>query len=610
MISELVLTSSGSLVVRFWSSVILIVLVCFCQRSYAHPVSAQPAPTAKKFYVRNVIIEVGEIFENNPGFPFSTANEAKTKTKESVIRREILLKEGDVFDTYLLKQSERNLRLQRFLRDIKVTPVFDGDQVDIKIHARDAWTLVPYLSYSTGAGQKNRGIGLYDSNLAGTATRLEGRYQEQYSRQTYGLSFSDPQFLGTLKRFNAQFEDRSDGRITQAGLGLPFRSLMQRDSWSTDGGTSNIVGRLFEGGSERYIFRQKIDTFNALYTFAGPGLHPAERDDPYTGIYKGQRILSQLYSVGWSYQSASFTQATLNDYNDLNLDPDTVSNDPAQLPVNRRFSGPLLQYENIEPQFVTVNYIDRFDRVEDYNIGDQSLVNLLIAPRSLGSIDNVAIISANRGAGWRINSSSFLRAEFGGSSRLYKDHVENTLVRGEAKYYATLGDWFIQDTFFGRHTFASQFFVDLGENLDDDRQLLLGADNALRGYEVNTFEGDKRMALNLEERAHVADDIFQLISLGTAVFLDVGGVTRGSLGQIVTDDLYGDVGVGLRFCFPRSSGGSVLRMDIAVPLRDGPDGSKSGEPRFLFSAGQLFGARLRSEVVGAQNTSLGIGFDR
>ena len=54
----------------------------------------------------------------------------------------------------------------------------------------------------------------------------------------------------------------------------------------------------------------------------------------------------------------------------------------------------------------------------------------------------------------------------------------------------------------------------------------------------------------------------------------------------------------------------MVRMDVAFPLRDGPDGSKAGEPRLVFAAGQLFGARLRSEELGAENASSQIGFDR
>jgi hypothetical protein len=101
-----------------------------------------------------------------------------------------------------------------------------------------------------------------------------------------------------------------------------------------------------------------------------------------------------------------------------------------------------------------------------------------------------------------------------------------------------------------------------------------------------------------------------LVSLGTAVFLDVGGATRGTLGSILQDELYGDAGVGLRIGFPRASGSGIIRIDLAVPMRDGPDGSQAFEPRIIASAGQLFSARLRSEQVGAENASVGIGFDR
>lgn len=561
-------------------------------------------------YIRSVTVKIGEIFEDNSGTFYNTANALKVSTKESVIRTELLFKEGDVFDPYLVRQTARNLRLQRFLRDIKVVPTFDGDAVDVAVSARDAWTLIPFLSYSSGTGQNNRGIGISEGNLAGGATRLDTRYQESASRKTYALAVTDPQFLGTRKRFTAGYADRSDGHVYQAGIGLPFRHLLQRDAWSIDFSQQNTIGRLFDAGEETYIFRQHLDDFQAMYTFAGPGAHPATEDDPYTGIFKGQTVLSQQYSVGWGYQSASFFQANEQDYEDLDLDPAQVSNDPADLANNRRFSGPMIQYQNIQPEFISMNYIDRFDRVEDYNLGDESLLNMMFSPRSMGSRENSFLMNANRSRGWRFSERSFLRGEVGGASRFDKNQLNNTLLRAEAKYYSVIGDYFAGDRFLGRHTIASQFFMDFGEDLDRDRQLLLGADNSLRGYEMNTFEGDKRMALTIEERAHVADDVFQLVSIGTAFFLDVGGATRDTLYSIVSDDLYGDIGFGLRFCFPRASGGGVVRMDIALPMRDGPDGSNAWEPRVVFAAGQLFGARLRSEVVGAENASSGVGFDR
>ena len=577
--------------------------------AWAEP-TATPPP--EKRYIRKITIKVGEVFEDGTESAYALVNNIKTSTDGAVIRRELLFREGDTFDPYLIKQTARNLRLQKFLRAIKITPTFDGDAVDVVVEARDSWTLIPYLSYSSGTGQKNQGIGLSEGNLLGEATRVETRFEQNATRNSFGAVVQDPQFLGTRHNFLIAGADRSDGSLSRVALGLPFRSLMQRDSWNMDANQADTIGRLFDAGQETYIFRQHLNNLAALYTFAGPSATPAEKDDPYTGIYKGQWVLSQRYSVGYSYQDATFYQADEQDYQDLDLDPSTVSSDPADLATDRRFSGPLFQYQTIHPEFIAMNYIDRFDRVEDYNLGDESLINFQVAPRSLGSRENATIATANRSKGWKLSNSSFVRGEVGGASRYNYDgnKLENSLLRTEVKAYSVLGDLFVGERFIGRHTFASQFFVDFGDNLDKDRQLLLGADNSLRGYEINTFEGDKRMVLNLEERSHLADDIFQLVSVGTAFFVDLGGASRDSLAEIATDELYGDVGAGLRFCFPRASGGGIVRIDVAFPLRDGPDGSEAWSPRVVFAAGQLFGARLRSESLGPENASLGIGFDR
>ena len=60
---------------------------------------------------------------------------------------------------------------------------------------------------------------------------------------------------------------------------------------------------------------------------------------------------------------------------------------------------------------------------------------------------------------------------------------------------------------------------------------------------------------------------------------------------------------------PAASGTRVLRVDIALPLRDGPDGSDRYEPRIIFSGGQLFSGFLRSERVGGERATVDVGFD-
>src|SRR5690606_29139848 len=130
-------------------------------------------------------------------------------------------------------------------RDIRVRPTFDGDAVDVEIEAQDTWTLIPGVTYSTGTGRKNRGVALSDSNFLGTATRLEGRFQQEQERESYGLVYSDPQFLGTRKNLELAAFDRSDGSIYSAVFRNPFRSLRQQESWSFSTRMGDTVGRLF-----------------------------------------------------------------------------------------------------------------------------------------------------------------------------------------------------------------------------------------------------------------------------------------------------------------------------------------------------------------------------
>ncbi len=118
-------------------------LILTAVHAWAEP-TATPPP--EKRYIRKITIKVGEVFEDGTESAYALVNNIKTSTDGAVIRRELLFREGDTFDPYLIKQTARNLRLQKFLRAIKITPTFDGDAVDVVVEARDSWTLIPYLS--------------------------------------------------------------------------------------------------------------------------------------------------------------------------------------------------------------------------------------------------------------------------------------------------------------------------------------------------------------------------------------------------------------------------------------------------------------------------------
>ncbi|MBX7136767.1 MAG: BamA/TamA family outer membrane protein [Oligoflexia bacterium] len=556
---------------------------------------SETPPEFRDKTIRSIKIDIANVFDDPSNLIYRKANELKFRTREEVVRRELLFTEGDRYEQFLIDESLRVLRQTKYLRKVNITPKVDGDFVDILISCSDTWTFIPQVDYSTGDGRRRIAAGLGESDLLGLGKRAEVLYEDDSSRQSIEAVYEDPRILGSEYRGLGAVFNRNDGNRVVFLLSDPFRTLLDERGWNLSTDVSDTVGRLFQNGDERFIYRQEKADLVFRYTVA--------RGDPSANLSR--------FSLGYDYHDASFSPADAQDFHDIDLDPESVShNNQRLLAEDRRYTGPSINYEYLHQDFISMNYIDRFERVEDYNLGDDFSINLLFAPTVLGSIENAGLLSANQSRGWRFGNSSFLRGEIGAASRVNSQDFSDSLLRTELRYYNVLGPKYLGERFIGRHTLAASFFLDFGDDLDRDREFLIGGDNALRGYKAKTFTGDKRAALNLEDRVHFVDDLFELVSIGGAVFLEAGGATPDPLGDLFSKRLYADAGVGLRIAFPRSSGERVLRIDLALPLRDGPDDSGAFEPRLLLSGGQLFGSRLRSETFGPEKASVEVGFDR
>lgn len=545
--------------------------------------------------IRNITIKILPVFEGDDlSFLYDTANSIKIQTKQSLIKNELRFEEGQPYDEFTIRETERQIRALRFLREVWIEGTPQGDFVDIEVHVQDTWTFIPLISFNQSSGSSKRTFGVADGNMLGYGIRGEILEESDNGRQSVETALDDPRLFSSYNRGQIGYFDRNDGQRFVFLLSRPFLSFLDRTSWAISAEDSDVVGRLFEAGDEDYIFRRSNRELRIRYTLA--------RGTPDTIVTR--------YSFGFDTVNEQFAQATADDYESLDLDPNEVSNSVDRLAPDRSFTGPLFGLQRIEPDFIAMNYIDRFDRVEDYNLGNEFSFTLFGAPAILGSRGDSLQFSGNRSFGHRFSSVSFLRFEAGGSTRVYDQELQNSLIRGEVKYYNVLGSCFLGDAFFGRHTLAGGLSTDIGDSLDPDRQFLLGADSGLRGYQRNTLTGDKRFLLNLEDRIHLYDDVLKILSIGAVGFFDVGGATYGSLGNLLSKDAYPSVGVGLRLGFPRSTSSGVVRFDVALPLRDSPDGEDRLTPVFTISAGQAFSSRVRSETLGPEKANVEVGFDR
>lgn len=542
-------------------------------------------------------VKVGEVNKNykdvksSLDWAYQTANDIKASTRESVICRELLFKSGDVLDEFVIAESERNLRSLSFLRKVKISFTVDNGYADVLVSVQDTWTLFPQMSFSSGGGTNRTSLGIVERNVLGFGKRVEMLYADDEGRDTIEGVYDDNRFLNTRNRLLLGHFYRVDGYRSLVSLSRPFRSLVDKSAWNVSAEVSDLVGKLYENGDERFIFRQEHTDLSASFSKS----------------YGEPDKLVRRYTLGYDYVNDVFSEASQSDYLDVDVDPENVLHDPSMLADDRKFSGPFFAFRQIEPHFISLDYIDRFERVQDFNLGVEWSTKIGVAPKTLGSDADTLFLSMSRSSGIEFRNKSILRSSNTLLGRVGDGGLSNAVARFEGKLYSVLGPRYMYDIFVGRHTLAGSVVVDAGLEFDSDLELLLGAANGLRGYKDRTFTGSHRLIINLEDRIYLVEDVFKVASFGCAVFADIGGVSSNSVFDILDDRLYGDVGVGLRVGFPRSSGGSVLRFDVAVPLRTGPDDSEQFKPRFLMSFGQVFDSALSSESSQAKQANVDIG---
>ncbi len=587
---------------RFYPILAVVLLLCnlalpsfgLAQSTISKSSNLRSSTTVNKnLIIREVKIVVRDVFdEDKPVAIFRAANAVKINTKEDIVRRELLFKVGDYYDSFVLAESARNLRTLPFLRDVKITEVREGDNVDILVSVQDVWTLFPVLSLSSGSGTKSQTVGVTEGNLLGYGKRAEFLIGEDEGRSKREFVFDDRRFLGSLQRFSLGHFERSDGQSSVVSWGMPFRSLVNKEAWFTESARSDLVGRMFENSNTDYIYRQQRESFSGGYTrsFGNP-------DESLTRL-----------TFGYGFIRDSFSEADSGDYRSIGLDPADFQSQPQRLADDRRFSGPTFTYQNIVPDFISVSYVDLFDRPQDLNLGNEFVVNSQIAPTVLGSLQDSLLYKISDIEGFRINPNEFIRLQVGTSGRFEQDSFRQLTFGLQSKYYNIKGPKYLLGQFVGQHTLAGNFLMESAFNTDNDYQMNLGATNGLRAYSDRTFTGRHKVLLNLEDRAHFIDDIGKLVSLGGAAFFDLGGVYDTAPFSAFQDGVYSNIGLGLRLGLPRSSGGAVIRIDLAVPLRDGLDGSQTGQPRLLITTGQLFNAFLRSDAPSLQAPSISAGF--
>ncbi len=134
------------------------------------------------------------------------------KTRAFTISNWLLIKKNQPLDSLLVKETERLIRSQRYVRGvasrIELTSP-NSDSVDVYIRVLDAWSLVPEFSTSTSAST----FRLTERNFMGLGHQLSGTYRQSLtgSENSYSTGYTIPTLFKTFIRTSLNYQKEVDG---------------------------------------------------------------------------------------------------------------------------------------------------------------------------------------------------------------------------------------------------------------------------------------------------------------------------------------------------------------------------------------------------------------
>ena len=464
--------------------------------------------------------------ENNVLYRF--INKIHSPTKNYVIRRQLLFKQGEILKPRLLTESERILRDNSYLSDAIVLPHQRcGDSVDLIVVVRDLWTLLPKLFFSRKGGNNKYGLTLEDKNILGTGNAMFLEFINDRERDSVALGYGTKQLFNTRISLDAVYSDTTDGLFKKLEVKQPFFAL--DTSWSFG---AKFNERVFVESLE--AFNQDIEIFD----------HIENNYQLFAGYSRGLKDgFTQRYTFGFSRSENIFG----------------ITNNTSTIPEDRILTYPWVQYSIIEDNFNIYQNLNALYRTEDVPIGLAFSSLLGYADESFSSELSQWVFSLRFQDSPLTLTRHLLRTNFqvGG----FWDRDSNDFVN-------TIGS--IDLSYFWLKTEKQRVFIglsyDQGDNLTLDHLLPLGGDEGLRGYPSEYLLGEQRLLVNLEHRYFFNAHYLNLFRFASVIFFDMGQTkaSEKSVGQ--DSELLTSAGVGIRINSSKTNVSRIIHIDLAFPL--------------------------------------------
>jgi len=474
-------------------------------------------------------IDRNDIFDiSNPktkAWFYRWANALHIISKEDFIRSMLLFKEGDPYSASLAAESARMLRGLGIMNPVNITAHRVGEGVEVMVETHDQWTLKTGGKLGVFGSNASYHIDFEEENLLGWGKAVSLAYESDNERNSWSLGYFDPNVFNSRWRVNLVHATYSDGFHDEVVIDRPFYSLVTPWSWGFAGLRQELI---------EHLYSQSESVVDGL------------RETEQMSVWGGARLpgggdVTRRLIAGWEHRE--------NLYSDWIWD-DTGT--PYPPPEDRLISGPRLSYEQVVDRFIVVEGFRAWAVQEDVSLGPNVGLTAIFSAPAFGG-DYQRLLTAGRAHAASRRGRWLLLGDTWFSGRL-EDGAARNLVAGFQVGAAQLGS----------SGWQLRLLAEGSRRLDSDRQLTLGADLGLRGWDPGYFDGTGRAILNVQWRRLLKKEVLGLFSIGVVLFGDAGKTWNPRAGPD-TDGVRFDAGAGLLFDLSHLGRSTLLRIDAAVP---------------------------------------------
>lgn len=519
------------------------------------------------------------------------------KTNDNVILRELLFKSGDVFIEADRKESERILRQKPYIGAAKIESKWIEESNSVAIHV----SVTEYFSITVGLdpGINNQSgyflTQIKETNVFGSGQGGQVRYERisevgEKTRGVFTLKYRMPRLVDSYWNFDGEYIQKREGDSWGVLIARPQYSLKSR--WSANFKISESINHVswYEDG-------RATDTFERSSQRASGVIQR------YFGGRHHQNYIGLWYD---SFQTIFFPVETL------------FESRASQSNQNISRIGITVGRKNVG--YHQTRFLRRMGSDEDFVTGSQYNLSIGQSSPLYGSEKSESIASLAFNSGWTNKDRLFGTALIAYTTS-FSNHIESTVIHSRSSFYYrdvfNTGDIYRVDKGFRvkrlfdfQQTFVAQFKSEMQFGLGGESQVILGADNGLRGYSLRQFNGEKVMVFSLESRTlcggtffkgindgltriatFIAKPIFKnrIIDLGLVLsatsFVDIGYIWD-TYNTFDITQVKRAVGFGIRGNFSKVSNAGIFRFEIAFPL-DHPT-SKSIQSQLFYGVERAF----------------------